>query len=328
MNGQEQARLSPSNTITVIGPAIVDVLAGPVDEQIFQTTSQPMKNIQLSFGGDALNEAVALSRFGRNVGLISKVGQDEAGEQVLAYLRKNGVQTDCVQMEEGLATGMNIVLVDRQGERHFLTNPNGSLRKLTEGDILPYLDAAADIVSFASLFVSPPLDIPAMERLFQKIKAKPGRFLAADMTNAKCGEHLSDIAGLLRYIDCLFPNEGEIAQLTGCKDPYVNAYLLVEKGVGCAVVKLGCKGCLIRTKSELLEIPAYPVKNAVDTTGAGDCFAAGFLWALSEGWPLADCGYFACAAASCAVEEVGATAGLHSLNVPMQRFHELKQIKK
>lgn len=189
---------------------------------------------------------------------------------------------------------------------------------------MPHVETMADIVSFASIFVSSKLDIKAMEELFRAIKEKPGRILAADMTKAKNRETLEDLYGLLPYIDYILPNEEEIALLTGEDDPGKNAEILIEAGVSCAVIKCGTKGCLIRTKEELYRIPAYEVEHCVDTTGAGDCFAAGFLWALSEGYPLSECGRFACAAASCAVEWLGATDGVISLEEPMRRRKNLE----
>ena len=319
----ERGRFFMKKEITLIGAAIIDVIAGPVSETVFQTGSQAMEMSKMSFGGDALNESVVLSRMGKQVQLISKVGKDDAGARVLDYMKANGISTDCVKVEENLATGMNIVLLDARGERYFLTNPHSSLRKLSEEDVLPHLGEAADIVGFASIFVSPMLDIPAMERLFQKIKEKPGRILVADMTKAKNGEKLEDLKGILKYVDYLLPNQEEIALLTGETDPFVNAKLLVEAGVSCAVVKVGSRGCIIQTKEETLEIPTYPVERAVDTTGAGDCFAAGFLWALSNGYSLTDCGRFACATASCTVEQVGATDGIRSVEEPMKRSQTL-----
>lgn len=309
-----------TDKITVIGAAIIDVLAGPVNEQVFQTGSQPVDRTGLSFGGDALNEAVVLSRLGKEVQLISKVGKDEAGARVIDYAESCGLATDGIIREEGLTTGINIVLLDEKGERHFLTNPTGSLRRLSGEDILPHVESMSEIVSFASIFVSPLLDIPAMEQLFGRIKSGPGRILVADMTKAKKGERLEDIKCLLPYIDYILPNEDEIALLTGIRDGRKNAELLVEAGVGCAVIKCGAKGCIIATKDAVLEIPAYPVKELVDTTGAGDCFAAGFLWGLSEGYSLEDCGRMACAVASCSVEQVGATEGVVSGEECLKRF--------
>ena len=305
--------------ITVIGAAIVDILASPVSETVFSAGSVPMDTIQMSFGGDALNEAVILSAFGKKVQLISKVGDDEAGRRVLGFLQERDISAECVQVQEGLSTGINIVLIDTEGERHFLTNPNSSLRKLEQKDIQPFLADTAEIVSFASMFVSPLLTIPVMKELFSAIR-KSGKLLTVDLTKAKNGETLEDIAQLLPYIDYIFPNEAEIALLTGEDDPYRNTERLLEMGVRAAVIKCGQKGCILGTEQGIYTIPAVPAERCVDTTGAGDTFVSGFLWALSEGWEPVECAKFACAAASCAVESVGATQGIRSLAEVRKRY--------
>lgn len=305
--------------ITVIGAAIVDILASPVSETVFSAGSVPMDTIQMSFGGDALNEAVILSAFGKKVQLISKVGDDEAGRRVLGFLQERDISAECVQVQEGLSTGINIVLIDTEGERHFLTNPNSSLRKLEQKDIQPFLADTAEIVSFASMFVSPLLTIPVMKELFSAIR-KSGKLLTVDLTKAKNGETLEDIAQLLPYIDYIFPNEAEIALLTGEDDPYRNTERLLEMGVRAAVIKCGQKGCILGTEQGIYTIPAVPAERCVDTTGAGDTFVSGFLWALSEGWEPVECAKFACAAASCAVECVGATQGIRSLEEVTKRY--------
>ena len=193
------------------------------------------------------------------------------------------------------------------------------MRKLAAEDILPYVDEMADIVSFASMFISTTLDIAATERIFKKLKAA-GKILAFDMKFPHHGETLQDMKGMLSNADYFFPNETELATLTGEADVYKNISTLLECGLKCAVVKRGGEGCIIATKSAQIEIPAYHVEKAVDTTGAGDCFAAGFLWALSENWSLAECGKFACAVASCSVEEIGAVTGVTSLEKVMSRY--------
>ena len=308
--------------ITVIGAAILDVLAGPVNPSVFQKGSLPMQNISLSFGGDALNEAVVLSQLGMDVELISKVGNDEAGKRVLDFLKEKGVAAN-IKIEENLATGINIVLVDEDGERSFLTNPASSLRKLSEEDVMEHIDEAGDIVCIASMFVSPVLDIPAMERVFQKIKSKPNRILVADMTTPKNGERIEYSACLLRYIDYFIPNEKEAECLTGQTNIYKNAELLVEYGASCVVIKNGKAGCLIKTKYEEIEIEAYKHAKAIDTTGAGDSFAAGFVYGLKNNWGLAECGRFGCAVASCTVENLGANDAIKSLEIPMKRYQEM-----
>ena len=305
--------------ITVIGAGVVDILVGAVDEKIFASSSTPIDFIKMSFGGDALNEAIVLSRLGKNVQWISKVGDDDAGRRILNYATENGLSVAGVKIESGLETGISIALIDERGERRFLTNKQSSLRKLAAEDILPHVGDMAQIVSFASMFVSPPLNIAAMEEIFSRIKSA-GKILAVDATRAKNGETLSDLKNLLAQMDYFFPNEAELATLTGERDVYKNISALLSYGLKCAVVKRGGDGCIIATENERYEIPACRVEKVIDTTGAGDCFAAGFLWALSEGWRLEDCGKFACAAASFSVEEVGAVAGVTSLQKVMARY--------
>ena len=308
------------NSITVIGAGVIDVLAGAVDREIFTRHSSAMDFIEMSFGGDALNEAIVLSRLGKKVEWISKIGDDDAGQKILNYAKDNGVSIEHLKVEAGLATSITIVLVEKSGERFFLTNPQASMRKLAAEDILPYVDDMADIVSFASMFISTTLDIAATERIFKAIKAA-GKILAFDMKFPHHGETLRDMVGMLSYADYFFPNEEELATLTGERDIDKNIAALLNYGLKCAIVKRGGEGCVIATKDERYEVPACRVEKVIDTTGAGDCFAAGFLWALSEGWSLADCGRFACAVASCSVEEVGAVAGVKSLEEVTRRYN-------
>lgn len=307
--------------ISVIGAAIIDVVAGAVDASVLERGSTPMDSISMSYGGDALNEAVIMSRLGLNVELITRLGADEAGKNITTFLAANGVSCKAVY-DETIATGINIVLVDGDGQRRFLTNPKGSLRQLQENDIDVNISEMGDIVCFASMFVSPKLDIPAMERIFAKIK-NSGRRLVVDMTTAKQGETIEDIRCLLQYIDYIIPNETEIARLTGIDDTQKNARLLTDAGVNCAIVKCGGDGCLVRTGSDSFTIPAYPVAKVKDTTGAGDSFVAGFVYGLSKGMDIKECCRFGCAVSSCVIEEYGTQDGLKSLDKPMKRYQEM-----
>lgn len=281
-----------SADIVVIGNALIDVLANPVNESVFDIGSLPVKDIKLAFGGDALNESVILAHFGKQVDIITKVGQDDAGARVCDYLKSAKVNTESIIFSSDVNTSINIVLVDEKGQRHFLTNPEGSQRKLTYSDIKPYLNIENKIVSMASIFISPLLGIEDMTKMFRYVKETLNCIVAVDMTKAKNGETLDDLREFLPYIDYIFPNEEEIALLTGINDPYINAKKLVDMGVKHAVVKCGRNGCIICYENKLIHIPAYSVEKCVDTTGAGDCFAAGFLWALSEGWKPYECGCF------------------------------------
>ena len=97
------------------------------------------------------------------------------------------------------------------------------------------------------------------------------------MTRCKNGEQLPDIQEAIQYLDYLFPNYQEAKAVSGLTDPDEIADAFLDCGVSCMVIKMGNKGCFIKSKDERLSIPAYPHTNCLDTTGAGDNFAAGFL---------------------------------------------------
>ena len=311
--------------VTVIGPALIDVLAYPFEMEEFARDSRYLDQIRMSFGGDALNESVVLTRLGKKVQLVSKVGADEAGKSVLAHLEKNRIPTDHVIVEEGLDTSVNIALIARDGSRKFLMNPHSSLRNLSLEDVLPHLTdpEGAKIVSFASMFISPLFTVEKMKELFAQIKAA-GKTLVVDVTRAKKGEKLEDIRDLLPYMDVFVPNDEEISSLTGNPDPAENVRILAEAGVKHAVVKIGGEGCLIGTKEaggvKIVHVHAVPGAKCLDTTGAGDTFAAGLIAGLCEGWSLPECAKLGCAAASCSIEQIGATDGVRSLDQVMERF--------
>lgn len=310
------------NKATIIGHAIIDVVAGPIGDSLFKTGSMPMQDIKMTYGGNGYNEASALRALGVEVNLISKLGNDEAGMKVMERLKSLGVDTTDVILEDNLTTSINVVLFDENGERRFLTNPAGSQRKLSKGDVLVALDNMADVVCFSCMFVSPLYDILSMKQTFAAIKEK-GKTLVVDMTKPKNGETIEDIRELLPYIDYFLPNEEELKML--CKDDIDKAAaMLLEGGAKCVVVKVGGNGCRIYSKDETSAVPAYRIDKVVDTTGAGDSFVAGFIYGLVNSMPLIDCSRFGNATASCSVEHIGATDGILSLDEPMRRYKEVK----
>ncbi len=313
--------------VAVVGAAIVDIPLAPVGPEVFSARSTPLARIAMSAGGDALNEALVLARLGRAPMLVSVVGDDPAGDFVLKTLSDAGVDASCVVREAGLDTGVNVVLVGADGERRFLTNASGSLRRLGPGHILPALESPAfagvKIACLASLFVSPMLSLADTEALFDALQSR-GVVLCADTTRPKRGETLREAGAALSRLDYFFPNLAEAAALTGEADPDAIADALLRAGVGHVALKLGGRGCLLASDQERRRIPAVPGIRPVDTTGAGDTFAAAFIAALLEGRSFRDCGRFANAAASLCVETVGANAGTWTREDVERRFAGMK----
>ena len=309
----------------IIGAAIADILMKPVDETVFSLGSCAVESIRMSLGGDALNESTVLARLGHRPMLVTKLGEDGVAEFILAHCAREGIEVHAARDGE-MDTGINAVLVRRDGERSFITNKNGSLRRLALSDVLPVFETEAfrqaKLACLASMFVSPQLGVGDMETLFASVKAA-GKILCADTTKRKNGETIADAAGALKHLDYFFPNLEEARLLTGLNEPEEIAQALIDVGVGCVALKLGGRGCLVKTREEELWIPAYAGTVCVDTTGAGDNFAAAFIAGILEGKTPVQCGALANAVASVSVEKLGATTARPEPDEVRRRYEQI-----
>lgn len=303
MTGQKRVNLM--SEIIIIGAAIIDILVRPVSAAVFETGSYAAEDIRMALGADALNEAVILSRMGKSVRLETVIGDDSAGRYIAEQCQKSKIMLEERQIRKDIPTGINVVLVGEDGERSFLTNPAGSLRKLTVGDIRMPFDGDAKILCFASIFVFPEIRTKQLVRIFSQAKAQ-GITVCADMTKCKNKETVFDMAEAFSYIDYLFANEEEACLLTGEKDRAKAAASLLLAGAEHVIVKCGREGCLVKTEEEEYLVPAIEDAVCIDTTGAGDSFAAGFIYALSEGKNLEQCAQFANECGAKAVGVLGA----------------------
>lgn len=303
--------MSKQVDVVCVGAAIVDIPLQPVSKEIFDHVSYPLEKIALTLGGDALNESIILSRLGANVTLLSRVGKDHMGSYILEECKKNSIDTSSVVVCEHVETSINIGLVTEDGERTFVSNRNGSLWRLTIDDLDLDKFKEAKILSLASIFNHPLLDNQALIKIFSKAKAE-GLIICADIKNPKNGERLEDIREALSYVDYFFPNLDEARELTGRKDLNEVADIFLDYGVANVIIKTGKDGCFIKNVRETMQVPTYQKAKRVDTTGAGDNFAAGFITALLDGLSIRECGQFANGVASVSVEEVGATTAVQN----------------
>lgn len=316
--------MNENTDFIIIGAAILDILAQPVNHDVFTTGSQAADQISLNTGGDALNEASVLSALGASVRLITKVGQDSSGSHILKHCRECGIDSSFIIEDTSLDTSINIVLVDQKGERHFITSPHGTLRKLYPEDIPDISLTHGKYLCFASIFVAPAFTNLALKELFEKAK-NHGLILCADMTKRKNGENISDMKDCLSLLDYIFPNYEEARLLTGLSDWDEIADAFLSCGVKNVILKAGSKGCFIKNASERYWISAYPNARCIDTTGAGDTFTACFLYALNQGMSLPECGRFANAGASICIEQVRATGAIENAEQVLERYDKMTE---
>ena len=306
----------------IIGAAILDILAQPAGPEVFIVGSYPAEHITMNTGGDAMNEATVLSSLGSSVRLVTKLGKDSAGEYILNHCQKHRIDTTFSTIDSSIDTGINVVLVDQSGERHFITSSNGSLRKLYPENVSDSALTNGKLLCFASIFVAPAFNNEALADLFQRTKEQ-GMILCADMTKRKNGETIEDMKDCLSYLDYIFPNYEEASLLTGLTDWDEIADAFLECGVKHVVLKAGNKGCFIKTTDKRFWIPAYSDAKCIDTTGAGDTFTACFLYALNQGISLEECGRFANAGASICIEHIGSTGAITDIDQIWERYEQI-----
>ena len=306
--------------IAIFGAGIIDIPVIYADQTVFTRHSTPVDHIGMTTGGDALNEATVLARLGHSVRLISHWGCDAAGDYLVRHCDSCGIDTQYVHRDPAMDTGVNIVLVDEDGQRRFYSNRNGSLRKLLPTDFHPDCLNGVRLLSLASIFVFPLISIEEFASIAHIARSR-GICTCADFVLPKKQETIDDLVPLMRDLDYVFANEVEAETITGQTNPEAMAAAFVNAGAAHAVIKLGADGCLILPAGgRCYRIPACPNTNCVDSTGAGDNFAAGFQHALLSGASLEDCAYFANACASVSVEAVGASDGVRSEEQVLERL--------
>lgn len=300
------------NTLDVVcvGAAIVDIPLQPVNKNIFDSESYPLNQIAMTIGGDAINEATVMSRLGHKIGLMSLIGDDAVGHFILEHCRSNGIDTLGMKIRKDIDTSINVGLVTPDGERTFVTNRNGSLWKMNIDDINLDFITRGKILSFASIFNNPLLNNDAMVKIFKKAKAA-GMIICADMIKPRLGETFDDVAEALSYVDYFFPNNDEARIMTGEQEIPKVADKILSYGVGHVIIKIGKQGVYIKTQdgTEMI-LPAMKGITAIDTIGAGDNFASGFITGLLEGKSLKECGEYGNVTASIAITSIGATTGV------------------
>ncbi len=296
--------------ILCLGLIVSDVLARPVSSDIFAVDTTRVDSIDIMPGGDAMNEAIILSKLGVKVGLVGKVGDDAFGRMVLGEAENSGVDISNVKIDKSIKTATSIVLVNKNGDRNFVyCKGNNDYFSLEDIDLS--IIKQAKIVSLASLFELPMLERGGIEVIFKEARIN-GVITVADITHDTYGIGLKGIKDILACTDIFLPSYVEAVYLTGEKEPGRAAEALLECGVKTVVIKLGAKGCYIKTKEESHHIGTFDAP-VLDTTGAGDNFVAGFLTGMLHGWDIKKCGIFANATGSICVREVGATTAVKSM---------------
>jgi sugar/nucleoside kinase (ribokinase family) len=257
-------------------------------------------------GGSAANTIVGLASLGARTAYVGKVKNDQIGTLYSHDIRAAGVAFDTVAAQAGPATGCSYILITPDGERTMNTYL-GAAQELTPNDIDADAVAASSIV-YLEGYLWDPKDAKNAFVKASRIAHGAGRKVALTLSDAFCiARYRDEFLHLMRSraVDIVFANEAELASLYETQD--FEAGLRQMRGdVALGVVTRSEKGCVVVEGDSTISVPAARIEQLVDTTGAGDLFAAGFLFGLvrSQGHEIA--GKLGALAAAEVIQHIGA----------------------
>ncbi len=301
-----------------IGNALVDILVQLPNDEPLHKLELPKGSMQLidqttmkrisdatsllekhvATGGSASNTSVALARLGCNVGFIGKVGHDDLGTFYSDDLTNNKVTPHLLKSD--LPSGRCNVLISTDSERTMATYL-GAAVTLSADDLNIETFKQYDILHIEGYLVQNYNLITRAGQLAKEAGLTVSIDLASYNIVAENINFLQDFVA--KYVDIVFANEEEATTFT--KLPAEQAVHAIAQQASLAIVKVGAKGSYIKQGDTLLHIPAEKVKP-IDTTGAGDVYAAGFLYGYANNLPLSRCAEIGTLCAAQVIEEIGA----------------------
>ena len=297
--------MSASYDVAAIGNAIVDVIA-PADEAFLVGNALTKGSMMLideprahelygkmapgmeASGGSAGNTVAGVASLGGRAAYIGKVAADQLGDVFAHDTRQIGVHFEIARLTGGASTGRSLINVTPDGERTMCTFLGASV-ELTAADVDPDVITGAEIVYLEGYLFDP----PEARRAFAKaagLARAAGRMIALTLSDSFVVErHRSGLREFIETeVDLLFANEAEITSLFEVAT-FEEAARTVQGLTKIAAITRSEKGSVVVTPTIRHAVEAFPVAKVVDTTGAGDQYAAGFMLGLARGKPLDAC---------------------------------------
>mgnify|MGYP001101295168 CR=1 FL=1 len=292
------------------GDADIDIILNldhlPVKDEKIQASAYSFQK-----GGMVPNTLVALSRLGRQVGFHGVIGDDTFGQMVVENFQENGVDTGGVVVKHGEHTFFCVLLVNPNGDRVVLSAPTETHTRHPE-------DVSEKVIARAEHLHTTVCFDPAGLRAMQLAK-QHGLTVSLDMDAHTEGPE-EDLWEMLSLVDLLLLNQLGSAKFNFGKMHEERARLLAQRSGGIVCITLGEKGAITAYKDQLIHTPVFEV-DVIDTTGAGDSFAAGFIHAFLAGWPVENMPVFASAVAALNCQYIGGHTHAPSLEAVL-RFLE------
>ncbi len=301
-----------------IGNALVDVMTPINDDKILEEFALPKGSMQLvdesrsdliksrtnkfqrtfSSGGSAANTIHGLAMLGAETGFIGSVGKDETGSIFENEMRKAGVNT--FMFRRDTPTGTAVALVSKDHQRTFATHLGAAI-ELNAGDLDKNMFLGYDILYLEGYLIN---NLLLMESAC-KIAKEQNMVIALDLSSYNVVEaYFNEFKTIVAdFIDIIFANEDEARIFTGSVPP--EALKKMSENALISIVKIGPGGSWLKKNEEIIKVDSLPVK-CIDTTGAGDLYASGFLYGFAKNLDFEKCGILGSLLAGNVIEVVGA----------------------
>lgn len=267
-------------------------------------------NTHMANGGSAGNTMRALALLGSSVGFIGKIGDDKYGKFYKDSFNNIGIETQFTISD--MPSGVASTFITPDGERTFATYL-GAAASLNGDDLrIEMFEGYSFLYLEGYLVQDHEMILKAVE-----LAKQAGLQICLDLASYNIVEGEKEIFNLLlnKYVDILFANEEEARAFTG-KDAE-DALNDFSQLCSITIIKMGAKGSLIKKGTEVIHVDAINIKNVIDTTGAGDYFAAGFLYGLTSGYSFTKCAKIGSLLASKVIQVIGA-------DLPQKTWDEIK----
>lgn len=304
-----------------IGNALVDVIAPAEDhflerhalakgsmtlietERAVELYAALDRAVEMS-GGSAANTVVGVASFGGRAAYIGKVNGDDLGDVFGHDMRAVGVAFHRPPGDHGTPTGRCVIVVTPDAERTMNTYL-GVSSELCSDDLDESVIAASRVL-YMEGYLFDRDNAKAAFRRAAEVAHEHGRMVSLTLSDSFCVDrHRDDFRALVQdRVDLLFGNHDELLSLYQLES-FDDAVAALREECQFAVITVGADGCVIVTPEQLLRVPAMPVERVIDTTGAGDLFASGFLHGLTSGHDLETCGRYGAIAAAEVISHVG-----------------------
>lgn len=312
----------PSIDVLCIGNAIVDIIArcddqflidndiikgamNLIDAERAELLYERMGPAIEASGGSACNTAAGVAGFGASAALFGKVCNDELGKIFTHDIRALGAHFESTPLEDTPPTARSMIFVTPDAERSMNTYL-GACVEIGPEDIEEKIVADSKVTYFEGYLWDPPRAKDAI-RLAAKIAHDNNRIVAGSLSDSFCVDrYRSEFLELIREgtTDLIFANEDEAKSLYETDD-FNSAVKQLGKECKLATITRGEKGAIVVSGDQIIEVPIEPVSNIVDTTGAGDLYAAGFLYGYTRDLDLETCAKLGNFVAGKVIQQVG-----------------------